>query len=720
MAHSNLPPSFWGDAVLTSQYVRNRLPTKTLPDGKTPHEMVYGSRPDLSLLRVWGCRVFALVPPETRRKGGPAYVEGIFVGYREGTLGWRVRTVSGAYILSRSVYFDEDTPGRLKGPRSPQSSSIPDDLGSPSSFLTSFVDLLSVAELLADVSAPDVSFGYAAFFNAVTFDLTTAPQSHAEALARPDAEIWRLARQDEIDSLVAMVAFAVDVPLPDGRRVIGVMWVYAWKKNDEGERVRAKARLVVLGNNQQAEDFDETYAPVARMVSLRSILALAAAQNLELSSFDVKTAFLHGRLSKPVWIRQPPGFKFGSLPYLKLNVSLYGLRQSAYEWNKVLTAAMLSFGMVVSSHDAAVFVGSWATSPDASVPMPEDGSLLMMIVSVHVDDGLAAHNSPALYAFLVRHLRDVSKINVVDQGLASLYVGWRIIRDRPKGFIYLSQKTAILELLSTWGMTNCHARRSPMTAKQLSDLPLPPTGFDPASIRPQYQSLIGSLLYLALSTRPDIVYATIALSQHCSNPTPALFDTAKGVLRYLKGTAALSLRLGTGATSLPPSIADLGPIAVGCSDADWASDATTRRSVSGYTFYYLGSLISWSVSKQKSVSLSSTEAEYYALVHAMKEAIWLKGFWGSLAMPAPDSFPMVTDNQAAGHLASSPAVSNRSKHIDVRCHFIKLNVATGEFTINWASTDDMPADIFTKPLPAVTFLRHRDALGLHVPPGGGD
>ena len=155
---------------------------------------------------------------------------------------------------------------------------------------------------------------------------------------------------------------------------------------------------------------------------------------------------------------------------------------------------------------------------------------------------------------------------------------------------------------------------------------------------------------------------------------------------------------------------------VGCSDADWASDMVDRKSISGYSFYFQGSLVSWSAVKQKLIALSSTEAEYYAMMHAFKEALWLRTFLHVLKFPVPRPFPILSDNQAACSLSNSPAISARSKHIDIHHHFIHDYVQDGSFSTMWIPTTDMPADIFTKPLPFPTFSCHRDVLGLSIPP----
>ena len=205
------------------------------------------------------------------------------------------------------------------------------------------------------------------------------------------------------------------------------------------------------------------------------------------------------------------------------------------------------------------------------------------------------------------------------------------------------------------------------------------------------------------------------LGQFNAVPTRAHFLAAKHVLRYLAGTRDLALCLGTSSPRVPSTLSGYLQN-VGCSDADWASDAVDRKSISGYSFYFQGSLVSWSAVKQKSIALSSTEAEYYAMTHAFKEAIWLRTFLTVLKFPVPRPFPILSDNQAACSLSNSPAISTRSKHIDIRHHFIRDHVQSGSFSTTWIPTADMPADIFTKALPLPLFSRHRDVLGLSTPP----
>jgi hypothetical protein len=301
---------------------------------------------------------------------------------------------------------------------------------------------------------------------------------------------------------------------------------------------------------------------------------------------------------------------------------------------------------------------------------------------------------------------------VVDLGKCSKFLSILIIRDRPTQHLYLSSHLYVAELLVEWNLTRCKTAAVPLPVS-------PPKNFTNDDkpndeIKPQYQCLVGCLLYLSVATRPDIAFAAMWLGQFASKPSRSHFLLAKHVLRYLAGSPLLVLSYGT-PPSLSPKLS--GHLRVlGCADADWASDSVDRRSISGYCFFFNGCLISWSSVKQRAIALSSTEAEYYALTHALKEGIWLRLFCSLLHFPFTSPFPLFSDNQAAISLSTSETVSARSKHIDIKHHFIRSHIKDGSFSVNWIETSDMPADIFTKPLLPFLFNKHRHALGLTLLP----
>ena len=774
LADSGLPFSFWGWAVLTAQYLRNRLPTSVLPSDTTPYERYRKTKPDLSHLRVWGCQCFVLIPPELRTKGGPRRFEGIFVGYDDHRVGWYVCDKKNAVHFSRDVIFNESVPGRLSStstsiPSSNSSSVVSshpvrsrtrteagqayaetiaardrslalrrsrtssDETARPPLSLSAVLDFVSLVDLesfsssistwsLADQTS--YIFSYFCLFSHVDpdrylraprFDLSRPPESYHEACARTDAHVWRAAMGRELDSLNDRPAFA-PADLPAGRKAIGVRWVYAYKYNPDGSIIKGKekARLVAQGFSQRPEDFDDTYAPVAKMTSIRIILAFAAATDLEIMASDVKTAFLHCKLQKELYCKQIPGYPLDdSKKVLRLLVALYGLRQSAFEFYTLLRKCFASLGMHRCDVDHAVFSGTWVVPPHPSIPALSSGAPLFAIIPVHVDDGLIVCNSLPLYTWIINELQ--KSLEIVDMGPASLYLGNRITRDRSCRKLWLSQKSYCLDLLRTWNLSNCTPASTPMTTKLclLDPAPnaLPEIADD--DIKPLFQRLVGSLIYLAICMRPDISYAAMSLGQYNANPSRAHLVATKHVLRYLAGTVDFALEFNFDGGVVPATI---GGFLRNCaiSDADWASDESDRKSISGYCFYFMNSLVSWSAVKQKAISLLSTEAEYYSMTHAVKEALWIRLFLTLHSFPFPQPFPLLSDNQSACALANNSSITSRSKHIDVRHHFIRAHISDGIFCTNWIPTSDMPANIFTRPLPYPLFAKHRSSLGLTV------
>ena len=589
------------------------------------------------------------------------------------------------------------------------SSSFPVDPDT-SSFSLMEPDILNLAFRATSLHSPSS-------FSPRPFDLSKPPASYSEAMARPDASVWRSAMDRERQSLLDMGAFE-EATLPPGQKAIGLKWVYDYKTDSLGVKIKGKekARLVAQGFTQRPGQYGETYAPVAKLASVRVLLTWAAVHDLEIFQFDCKTAFLHAKLRHDLYARPFPGFDTSDpSKVLRILVALYGLRQAAYEFYMLLMSLLLGLGMIRCDVDHGVFIGEWDSPPDPSIQMPPSGPLVLY-VPLHVDDGLGITNSASLYAWFLRVLS--KRLHIVDLGPCSKFLSILIIRDRPNRKLWLSSHVYVSELLDEWNLSSCKPASTPFPSGVSSLSPAPPRSLpdlSDADLVPLYQRLVGCLLYLAIATRPDLSYYAMWLGQFNATPTRAHFLIAKHVLRYLAGTKLLALCLGSSSPRVPSSLGCYMQN-VGCSDADWASDTVDRKSISGYSFYFQSSLVSWSAVKQKSIALSSTEAEYYAMTHAFKEALWLRTFLEVLKFPVPRPFPILSDNQAACSLSNSPAISARSKHIDIRHHFIRDHVLAGSFSTTWIPTADMPADIFTKPLPFPAFSRHRDVLGLSIPP----
>ncbi|KAJ3486888.1 hypothetical protein NLJ89_g11768 [Agrocybe chaxingu] len=249
------------------------------------------------------------------------------------------------------------------------------------------------------------------------FDLSKPPRSYPEAMARPDRDVWIAAIKREKESLGKMGAFRV-CDLPEGKKAIDVKWVFDFKYDEDGKRIHGmeKAQLVARGFTQRPDDYEETCAPVAKITSIRIILAWAAHRDAHIYQFDVSTAFLHARNRHPVYCCQIPCYPEGSPgQVLEVLVALYGLRQSAYEWYSLFMSILVSLGLIRCEADHGVFYAYWSSPPDPSIPLPLDGSPLYLVVPIHVDDGLSVTNSERLYKWFITRLQE--RIRIKDLGI---------------------------------------------------------------------------------------------------------------------------------------------------------------------------------------------------------------------------------------------------------------------------------------------------------------
>ena len=313
-------------------------------------------------------------------------------------------------------------------------------------------------------------------------------------------------------------------------------WVYDYKTDADGKNIpgKEKARLVAQGFNQHPGQYDETYAPVAKITSVRILLAWAAVRDLEIYQFDCKTAFLHAKIRHPLYARPFPGYPASSSSkVLRILVALYGLRQSAYEFYILISLLLVALGMIRCEVDHGIFLGEWTSPPDSSVVMPADGNPIILYVPLHVDDGLAITNSPSLYAWFLSTLS--KRLQIVDLGPCSKFLNILILRDRINRKIWLSSRIYIAELLAEWNLTSCRTAPTPFPSNfsdlsSLSHTSLP--SISDADLVPQYQRLVGCLLYLAIATRPDLSFYVMWLGQYNATPTRSHLLVAKHVLRF--------------------------------------------------------------------------------------------------------------------------------------------------------------------------------------------
>ena len=454
------------------------------------------------------------------------------------------------------------------------------------------------------------------------------------------------------------------------------------KHDSEGQVERFKGRLVAKGYSQKYEiDYDETFSPVVRFSSIRTLLAYAVQRGMMIHQMDVVTAFLNGELNAKIYMQQPTGYIQSGKEQLvcKLKKSLYGLKQSPRCWNGTFREYLNSIGFKESTADQCVFIRK---------------GRYLSIIAVYVDDLILITETPDEMCNIKSAL--ASRFKMKDMGQLHYCLGVSIVTEYSK--IKLSQKQYIQMLLKKYRMLDANPVSTPVDQKLLKN-----DGHSKPVNSVQYQTIVGSLLYAAMATRPEIAHAVSVVSKFCASPTTAHMTAVKRILVYLKGTLNLSLQY---------SVGDIQSQLTGYSDADFANDET-RHSTTGNVFIMSNGAISWLSKKQTTVALSTTEAEYVALSSAAQEAVCLRSLLDDLHIDISKPTLIYEDNQSAIAVAMSQnTVQKRRKHIDVRHHFIQEAIQNGTICVHYCPTDHMIADILTKPLARGQFETLRTRLGL--------
>lgn len=389
-------------------------------------------------------------------------------------------------------------------------------------------------------------------------------------------------------------------------------------------------------------------------------------------------------------MRVPKGFRGSSTGVWRLLKSIYGLKQASNVWYRKLRGVLERIGFSRSQVDHALFIYRCVWR----------GVLVHCLLAMHVDDGLAGCNSKSFLAWLKAEIE--KEFGIKDLGPVKQFLGVQFERDRASRQLWIHQAEYIDNLLEEYGMLDCNPCSTPM------DHAFPfgrPNDVFPAvpNIVAAFQHFVGKLLFLVLCSRPDAFYSVMRLSQHLVNPEPCHMATGKRLLRYLKGTAHYRVHYGGEHVDAP----------LKCFvDSDWANDPVDRASISGYVWFMAGGPISWSSKKQTTIALSSTEAEYMAITHAIQEGIWLCSSLNQALLPITTPTELRIDNTGAIALASKGSNHARSKHIDVKFHFIRLHIDSGVFVPSYIPTAENTADIMTKPLARLLFDRHCLGLGL--------
>jgi len=552
---------------LTACHVLNRVPTKNKEI--TPFEEWEKKRLNLSYLRTWGCLAKVSVPINKKRKLGPKTIDCVFLGYAIHSVGYIFLIINsgvpdmtvGTIMESRdATFFENEFPMK---DNTPSHESIPE----------SFEPVVH-ADVETHVEIPKEddnivtrkskrqrvikSFGE----DFIIYLVDDTPTTIAEAYSSLDADLWKEAVQSEMDSIMSNGTWEV-VDRPYGCKPVGCKWVFKKKLRPDGTIEKYKARLVAKGYTQkEGEDYFDTYSPVARLTTIRVLLSLAASHGLLVHQMDVKIAFLNGELEEEIYMDQPDGFvaKGQEGKVCKLLKSLYGLKQAPKQWHEKFDKTLTSAGFAVNEADKCVYY--------------RYGGGNGVILCLYVVDILIFGNN----IDVIKEVKDFLSNNfeMKDLGEADVILNIKLLREEGNGGVTLVQTHYVEKVLNRFGYSDC--------------IPAP-TPYDPSIIlrknrrisrdQLRYSQIIGSLMYLASATRPDISFAVSKLSRFVSNPGDTHWSALERVLRYLKGTMTYGIHF----TGYPR-------VLEGYCDANWISDADELYATSGYAFLLGGGAVS--------------------------------------------------------------------------------------------------------------------------------
>ncbi|CAH9098391.1 unnamed protein product [Cuscuta epithymum] len=758
MFQSNVPKRFWGDAVLASCYLINRIPTRILQDS-SPFEVLNRTKPSIDHLRVFGCVCFVYIPGEQRNKLEAKSIRCIFLGYSTTQKGYKCYNPSTSKtFVSRDVKFIEDQGYYDKKEReSLEELSRPSDLASSLRFLldhlgnnkskdssqddtpsnqdgngdtqeeeeepsatqessqtqeevplqnTSQEDSVDQEghtqqeerEMVKDTETEPVQslrrstrlkFRNPRYYNSqavvhpiqsvcsidllpkahqaflVKIEENQIPNSYEEA---KDKKVWVDAVGDERGAMERNHTWDVE-DLPKGRKAVTSRWVFTIKYKSNGDIERYKARLVARGFSQTyGKDYKDTFAPVAKLNTVRVVLSLASNLSWNLWQMDVKNAFLQGELEEEVYMVPPPGLEDLCKPgqALRLRKAIYGLKQSPRAWYHKLSSTLMDNGFKRSHSDNTLFTLKSSHGLVVILVYVDD-----LIISGDDDEGIKSAKELLKKAF-----------DIKDLGELKYFLGLEVYRSSDG--LFLSQRKYALDLLVETGKLGCKAAKTPLedgykvngkgekSEEKLADVEL-------------YRRLVGKLIYLTL-TRPDLCFAVNQVSQHMKEPSVYHWSMVERILRYIKGSPGRGIWMGrNGNTEI-----------VGYCDADWAGDRIDRKSTTGFCTFIGGNLVTWKTKKQKVVSCSSAEAEYRAMRKLTNELTWVKMLLKDFGIEQDHPITFHCDNQAAIHIATNSVFHERTKHIEIDCHKVREKIEEGVILPCYTRSEDQLADIFTK------------------------
>ncbi|KAK9114554.1 hypothetical protein Syun_021351 [Stephania yunnanensis] len=692
----NIAKHFWAEAINTACYVINKVNVRKQVK-KTPYELWKGRKPNISYFKVFGCTCYVLNDKDQLDKFDPKSKVCTFLGYSMHIKAYRVFNRSTKTIEeSIHVKFDEVDP-KVKMMQNLEKLRIDDEDDGTLGQTSNSQEVEACKE--SDTSAPKNSrllIGHSSQQiicdpnkgvitrstlhrdeGHIAFVSQTEPTKIDDALGD---EFWVMAMQEELSHFVRNKVWTL-VPRPKDHTTIGTKWVFRNKKNEKGEIVRNKARLVAQGYNQEEGiDYEEAFAPVARLEAIRMLLAYACYNGFLLYQMDVKSAFLNGFINEEVYVEQPPGFEDHEHPghVYHLQKALYGLRQAPRVWYDRLSAFLLEKGFKKGTLDPTLFI------------LIEKHD--MLLVQIYVDDIIFGSSNTSLcneFSSLMTNEFEMSMM-----GELTYFLGLQI--KQSKHGIFINQAKYVRDMSKKFKFENLKACDTPSSSTIKMDKDQVGKPIDPKL----YRGMIGSLLYLTAS-RPDITFSVCLCARFQSDPKESHLKCVKRIFRYLSGTQDLGLWFNkTKSFELRSFV-----------DSDYAGSLVDRKSTSGFCHLLGNSLISWFSKKQNSVALSTAEAEYVSAGSCCAQVLYVKQQLEDYQILVGCA-EIYCDNTSAINISKNPVLRSRTKHIEIRHHFLRDHVQKGDVKLIHVPTEDQLADIFTKPLPREQFSKIRRELGM--------
>lgn len=747
--HSGRSLTLWCEALQTAVYLYN-IQASTSRDQKMSRLQLFtGIKPDISKLRVWGCKVL-VKEVSTADKLQPKCVCGVFVGYDLQSPGYRV-LLSGRVYVRHDVVFDEQcvgvnkvnydcfaptsAAGGVKSVPSPSASVQPsggeEHASSSSKKRTARVFEPASPALHAKQDKREcVKRVRFADMHGVVHDKPASarpplpvhtpgiplpvPTSYAEAMSCEYSAYWQDAIQSELQSLSDMGVYEYVHVNSVHKHALTAKWVFSWKMK-EGVVIKPKARLVARGFQQQyGIDYNLLYSPTISQSSIRLLLAHASSNSLYCHQLDFQTAFLNGALQEEVFLAIPDGAPAHPGYVWRLIKSLYGLKQAPKCWHQKLRCELGVLGFVPSKVDQALFYRH-----------EQDGSTTYLCV--HVDDMLIMNKSKSVVLGVVREI--ASKFKITDCGIAHEYLGLHI--EHLQQGIFIHQSAYISQLLNKYYTGEIEFASTPAPPgyrfHKLNSLYGEGDEHVPFTDVSKYSSAVGALLYLCNYTRPDVCHTVSQLCKYMQNPSASHWFCVQYLLAYLKGTADMGILYQRGVSSK----------CIGYCDASFLHDPDTSKSVTGFCYLSSGGAIHWKSKGQSIVTTSTAEAEYIAMYTAGRFGVCLRELCIELHLPVY-TVPMYvgeqeqqqlvvqgkkpaqllqgqliyTDNMSALHTVLNEQSSKHNTHIRAKYHYARERAADGTLLYEHVAGDSNVADVFTKSLAYPAFSKYRRLLGV--------